>query len=119
MVTKVDNKLRYSVKINYRDVLASICVNELAYLLSKVDFVQDRQMLKAMICHCKRQIGTDIPLGFTTICNLFTPYTEPECLHGRVIYNLFQLGGGIEEAPIDGKQYRRRWRRNGNKHSSS
>lgn len=42
MVTKVDNKLRYSVKINYRDVLASICVNELAYLLSKVDFVQDR-----------------------------------------------------------------------------
>lgn len=107
MVTKVDNKLRYSVKINYRDVLASICVNELAYLLSKVDFVQDRQMLKAMICHCERQIGTDIPLGFTTICNLFTPYTEPECLHGRVIYNLFQLGGGIEEAPIDGKQYAR------------
>ncbi len=107
MVTKVDNKLRYSVKINYRDVLASICVNELTSLLSKVDFVQDRQMLKAMICHCKRQIGTDIPLGFTTICNLFTPYTEPECLHGRVIYNLFQLGGGIEEAPIDGKQYAR------------
>jgi hypothetical protein len=64
-------------------------------------------MLKAMICHCERQIGTDIPLGFTTICNLFTPYTEPECLHGRVIYNLFQLGGGIEEAPIDGKQYAR------------
>ena len=107
MVTKVDNKLRYSVKINYRDVLASICVNELTSLLNKVDFVQDRQMLKAMICHCKRQIGTDIPLGFTTICNLFTPYTEPECLHGRVIYNLFQLGGGIEEAPIDGKQYAR------------
>lgn len=105
MVTKVDNKLRYSVKINYRDVLASICVNELTSLLSKVDFVQDWQMLKAMICHCERQIGTDIPLGFTTICNLFTPYTEPECLHGRVIYNLFQLGGGIEEAPIDGKQY--------------
>lgn len=107
MVTKVDNKLRYSVKINYRDVLASICVNELTSLLSKVDFVQDRQMLKAMICHCERQIGTDIPLGFTTICNLFTPYTEPECLHGRVIYSLFQLGGGIEEAPIDGKQYAR------------
>lgn len=107
MVTKVDNKLRYSVKINYRDVLASICVNELTSLLSKVDFVQDRQMLKAMICHCERQIGTDIPLGFTTICNLFTPYTEPECLHDRVIYNLFQLGGGIEEAPIDGKQYAR------------
>lgn len=96
MVTKVDNKLRYSVKINYRDVLASICVNELTSLLSKVDFVQDRQMLKAMICHCERQIGTDIPLGFTTICNLFTPYTEPECLHGRVIYNIFQLGGEIE-----------------------
>lgn len=107
MITKVNNKLRYSVKINYRDILASICVNELASLLSKVDFVQDRQMLKAMICHCERQIGTDIPLGFTTICNLFTPYTEPECLHGRVIYNLFQLGGGIEEAPIDGKQYAR------------
>lgn len=107
MITKVDKQLRYSVKINYRDVLASICINELTSLLDKVDFVQDRQMLKAMICHCKRQIGTDIPLGFTTICNLFTPYTEPECLHGRVIYNLFQLGGGIEEAPIDGKQYAR------------
>ena len=107
MVTKVDNKLRYSVKINYRDVLASICINELESLLNKVDLVQDRQMLKDMICHCARQIGTDIPLGFTTICNLFTPYTEPECLHGRVIYNLFQLGGGIEEAPIDGKQYAR------------
>lgn len=107
MVTKVDNKLRYSVKINYRDVLASICITELESLLNKVDLVQDRQMLKDMICHCARQIGTDIPLGFTTICNLFTPYTEPECLHGRVIYNLFQLGGGIEEAPIDGKQYAR------------
>ena len=107
MKNAIDKQLRYSVKINYRDVLASICVNELASLLSKVDFVQDRQMLKAMICHCARQIGTDIPLGFTTICNLFTPYTEPECLHGRVIYNLFQLGGGIEEAPIDGKQYAR------------
>lgn len=107
MKNAIDKQLRYSVKINYRDVLASICVNELTSLLSKVDFVQDRQMLKAMICHCKRQIGTDIPLGFTTICNLFTPYTEPECLHGRVIYNLFQLGGGIEEAPIDGKQYAR------------
>lgn len=103
----VDKQLRYSVKINYRDVLASICINELESLLNKVDLVQDRQMLKDMICHCKRQIGTDIPLGFTTICNLFTPYTEPECLHGRVIYNLFQLGGGIEEAPIDGKQYAR------------
>lgn len=107
MKNAIDKQLRYSVKINYRDVLASICVNELTSLLSKVDFVQDRQMLKAMICHCERQIGTDIPLGFTTICNLFTPYTEPECLHGRVIYNLFQLGGGIEEAPIDGKQYAR------------
>lgn len=103
----VDKQLRYSVKINYRDVLASICINELESLLNKVDLVQDRQMLKDMICHCARQIGTDIPLGFTTICNLFTPYTEPECLHGRVIYNLFQLGGGIEEAPIDGKQYAR------------
>lgn len=103
----VDKQLRYSVKINYRDVLASICINELESLLNKVDLVQDRQMLKDMICHCERQIGTDIPLGFTTICNLFTPYTEPECLHGRVIYNLFQLGGGIEEAPIDGKQYAR------------
>lgn len=103
----VDKQLRYSVKINYRDVLASICITELESLLNKVDLVQDRQMLKDMICHCARQIGTDIPLGFTTICNLFTPYTEPECLHGRVIYNLFQLGGGIEEAPIDGKQYAR------------
>lgn len=107
MVTKVDNKLRYSVKINYRDVLASICINELTSLLDKVDFVQDRQMLKAMICHCQRQIGTDIPLGLATVCNLFTPYTEPECYTGRVIYNIYQQGGGIEEAPIDGKQYAR------------
>jgi len=42
MVTKVDNKLRYSVKINYRDILASICINELKSLLNKVDLVQDR-----------------------------------------------------------------------------
>lgn len=107
MITKVDKQLRYSVKINYRDVLASICINELTSLLDKVDFVQDRQMLKAMICHCQRQIGTDIPLGLATVCNLFTPYTEPECYTGRVIYNIYQQGGGIEEAPIDGKQYAR------------
>jgi hypothetical protein len=42
MKNAIDKQLRYSVKINYRDVLASICVNELAYLLSKVAFVQDR-----------------------------------------------------------------------------
>ncbi|QOR56629.1 hypothetical protein [uncultured phage cr52_1] len=107
MITKVDKQLRYSVKINYRDVLASICINELTSLLDKVDFVQDRLMLKAMICHCLRQIGTDIPLGLATVCNLFTPYTEPECYTGRVIYNIYQQGGGIEEAPIDGKQYAR------------
>lgn len=107
MKNAIDKQLRYSVKINYRDVLASICINELTSLLDKVDFVQDRQMLKAMICHCQRQIGTDIPLGLATVCNLFTPYTEPECYTGRVIYNIYQQGGGIEEAPIDGKQYAR------------
>jgi hypothetical protein len=42
MKNAIDKQLRYSVKINYRDVLASICVNELTSLLSKVDFVQDR-----------------------------------------------------------------------------
>lgn len=107
MITKVNNKLRYSVKINYRDILASICVNELASLLSKVDFVQDRQMLKDMICHCNRHIGVDSPLGLFTVCNLFTPYEEPECSYGRVIYNIFQVRDGVEEAPIDGKQYAR------------
>ncbi len=108
MKNTVDNKLRYSVKVNYRDVLASICVNELESLLNKVDFIQDRQMLQAMICHCERQIGTDRPLGDDTVCNIYTPYIEPECYHhGRVIYNLFHTSKGIEEAPIDGKQYAR------------
>lgn len=36
----VDKQLRYSVKINYRDVLASICINELESLLNKVDLVK-------------------------------------------------------------------------------
>lgn len=127
--------LRYSIKVNYRDILASICINELTNLMNKVDLVQDRQMLKAMIDHCDRQIGTDIPLGLSTVCNLFTPYTESECARGRVIYNITQQfiteggslepgsvtidmladetvefienTGGIEEAPIDGKQYAR------------
>lgn len=103
----VDKQLRYSVKINYRDVLASICINELESLLNKVDLVQDRQMLKDMICHCNRHIGVDSPLGLFTVCNLFTPYEEPECSYGRIIYNIFQVRDGVEEAPIDGKQYAR------------
>ena len=89
----VDKQLRYSVKINYRDILASICINELESLLNKVDLVQDRQMLKDMICHCNRHIGVDSPLGLFTVCNLFTPYEEPECSYGRVIYNIFQSTG--------------------------
>lgn len=103
----VDKQLRYSVKINYRDILASICINELESLLNKVDLVQDRQMLKDMICHCNRHIGVDSPLGLFTVCNLFTPYEEPECSYGRIIYNIFQVRDGVEEAPIDGKQYAR------------
>nr|UVX54718.1 MAG: hypothetical protein [Bacteriophage sp.] len=64
-------------------------------------------MLKDMICHCNRHIGVDSPLGLFTVCNLFTPYEEPKCSYGRVIYNIFQVRDGVEEAPIDGKQYAR------------
>lgn len=66
----VDKQLRYSVKINYRDVLASICINELESLLNKVDLVQDRQMLESMICGINRQIDKDIPLKLVKVCNI-------------------------------------------------
>lgn len=132
---EIDKIIRCSIKVNNRDVVSAICINELNLLLSKAELVQDRQMLKAMIDHCDRQIGTDVPLGLSTVCNLFTPYTEPECARGRVIYNITQQfiteggslepgsvtidmladetiefienTGGIEEAPMDGKQYAR------------
>lgn len=100
--------LRYSIKINYRDVLASICINELKILQTYNKLygnALDSQMIKEMICSCERQIGTDTPLGTYTVCDIFTPYVEPQTSYGRVIYNISNIG--VEEAPTDGKQYAR------------
>ena len=66
----VNNKLLYSVKYNNRDVVSAICSNELQFLLTKVEFVQDRQMLESMICGINRQIDKDIPLKLVKVCNI-------------------------------------------------
>ena len=66
----VNNKLLYSVKYNNRDVVSAICSNELQFLLTKVEFVQDRQMLESMICGINRQINKDIPLKLVKVCNI-------------------------------------------------
>jgi hypothetical protein len=42
MTNKVDNKLRYSAIIDNRSVVAAICINELEFLITQTDFVQDR-----------------------------------------------------------------------------
>lgn len=70
MTNKVDNKLRYSAIIDNRSVIAAICINELEFLITQTDFVQDRQMLQSMICGCGRQIDTDNPLKLETLCNI-------------------------------------------------
>ena len=100
--------LRYSIKVNYRDVLASTCINELKTLQAYSKLygdALDSQMIKEMICSCERQIGTDMPLGTYTVCDIFTPYVEHDHSYGRVIYNINNIG--VEEAPTDGKQYAR------------
>lgn len=66
----VNNKLLYSVKYNNRDVVSAICSNELQFLLTKVEFVQDRQMLESMICGINRQIDKDIPLKLVKVYNI-------------------------------------------------
>ena len=70
MTNKVDNKLRYSAIIDNRSVVAAICINELEFLITQTDFVQDRQMLQSMICGCNRQIDTDNPLKLLLILKL-------------------------------------------------
>lgn len=66
----VNNKLLYSVKYNNRDIVSAICSNELQFLLTKVEFVQDRQMLESMICGINRQIDKDIPLKLVKVYNI-------------------------------------------------
>lgn len=130
-MNRVYNKIKYSISINNRDVVAAICVNELNKLIQLVEFVQDRQMLKELINHCERQIDIDIPMQLQDMCNLSIP-VEDKCCNGRVIYmsspsqsiiepssitidmlsdeviEFIETTGGIEEAPIDDKQYARK-----------
>lgn len=80
----VNNKLLYSVKYNNRDVVSAICSNELQFLLTKVEFVQDRQMLKSMICGINRQIDKDIPLKLVKACNIINC---KDCNYCRTCYS--------------------------------
>ena len=81
----VNNKLLYSVKYNNRDVVSAICSNELQFLLTKVEFVQDRQMLESMICGINRQIDKDIPLKLVKVYNIinckYCNYCRTCCLN--------------------------------------
>lgn len=133
MISSVDNKLRYSIDKNNRDIVASICVNELNAIKQRVEFTQDRQMLNAMINHCERQIGKDMPMELCSMCNVYETFDDACCNYdcgacGRVIYMQnprIQLGtvtidmladetkefienASIEDAPLDGKQYVRK-----------
>lgn len=131
MIINVNKKMYYSTYINNRDVVAAICINELNKLIQLVEFVQDRQMLKDMINHCERQIDTDIPMHLHKMCDII-PSEDDKCYTGRVIYmqspsqtvvgpssitidmladeviEFIENTGGIEEAPIDDKQYARK-----------
>lgn len=64
--------IRYSVIINNRDIVSSICINELELLLSKAELVQDRQMIESMLCSTKRQINNGIPMKLMRINNIMT-----------------------------------------------
>lgn len=63
------DRLKYSIKVNNRDIVASICMNEFEYLLSKVELAQDRYMLHVLIDGMQHQLNTDIPFIFDKYCN--------------------------------------------------
>lgn len=68
--------LRYNIIVNNRDIVASICINELELLLSKVELVQDRQMLNHLIECSKRQMGSNIPMKLEPVRNLLPTCKE-------------------------------------------
>lgn len=65
---KINSILKNSIKVNHRDVLASICTHELNSLLNKVDLVQDRQMLQMLINKIEHNKYTDVPIKLVPIC---------------------------------------------------
>lgn len=66
----INKQIKHSIQTNNRDILSNICINELELLLTKVEFIQDRQMLQSMINGVQRQIGTDIPLKLSPVCDI-------------------------------------------------
>ena len=70
------NALRYNIIVNNRDIVASICINELELLLSKVELVQDRQILNHLIECSKRQVNSNIPMKLEPVCGLLPTCKE-------------------------------------------
>lgn len=70
------NALRYNIIVNNRDIIASICINELELLLSKVELVQDRQILNHLIECSKRQVNSTIPMKLEPVCDLLPTCKE-------------------------------------------
>ena len=68
--------LRYNIIVNNRDIVASICINELELLLSEVELVQDRQMLNQLIECSKRQIGNNIPMKLEPVRDMLPTSKE-------------------------------------------
>lgn len=70
------NALRYNIIVNNRGIVASICINELELLLSKVELVQDRQILNHLIECSKRQVNSNIPMKLEPVCDLLPTCKE-------------------------------------------
>lgn len=83
MIKTIDNKLRYSVIINNRDIVAGICINELNDLINRVEFVQDRQILNSLVSQLERQIGINTGIDLSPILFSFSNCKKCNCCNTK------------------------------------
>lgn len=73
--------MKYNIQTNNRDIVSQICISELEFIITQVDFVQDKQSIRDLICKINRQIGNGIPMKLQPIvdCKECNSYSTCDC----------------------------------------
>lgn len=68
-INLINQKLKYSVNSNNRDVIVAVCINSLNKLLKTSTDEEEIFVIKHILCELSKQLNTDIPFKINNECD--------------------------------------------------
>lgn len=67
-INRINQKLKYSINSNKRDVVVATCINSLNKLLRVATDEEEIFVIKHLLCELSKQLNTDVPFKLNNEC---------------------------------------------------